>query len=315
MNTKTAPALESADTRSGRTDPYQLVTEAILKHLENGVVPWHRPWRRETGKPRNYETGRCYRGVNLLLLGVSGFASPFWLTYRQVQALGGTVRKGEHGSMVVNWGKFTPDSEDADDQAKRQNQRSRYYLRRYVVFNAVQTEGIKFEPVEAPALLPESARIASAEQIVADMPNRPVIMEGRRDSAFYKPSTDTVHMPAFGSFESAESYHLTLFHELIHATGHQSRLNRKTLTESDGFGGKVYSQEELVAEIGAACLGMEAGIVPDKHAQSAAYIQCWLEALRETDHRRWVVIAASQAARAVDFVLKNEAAEPQTTQV
>jgi antirestriction protein ArdC len=171
------------------------------------------------------------------------------------------------------------------------------------VFNSLQTEGIKFPTVEKQPLLIEPRRIKIAEEIVATMPQPPVIMEGQRNMAFYKPSTDTVFMPAFGSFASAEDYHLTLFHELIHATGHESRLNRKTLIETDGFGGKVYSQEELVAEMGAAFLGLEADIVQDNHLQAASYIQSWLDVLREPDHKRWLVIAANQAARASDFIL------------
>ena len=118
-----------------------------------------------------------------------------------------------------------------------------------------------------------------------------------------------VNMPAFSRFESAEGYYSTLFHELVHSTGHASRLNRESLTKHDEFGGPVYSQEELVAEMGAAFLGLEADIVRDQHEQSAAYLNGWLGVLRAQDHKRWMVQAASQAAKAADFILNRQREE------
>jgi len=110
-------------------------------------------------------------------------------------------------------------------------------------------------------------------------------------------------MPGMKSFESSEAFYLTLYHEIVHASGHPSRLNRKTVVENDGFGGALYSQEELVAEMGAAFLGAEADIVRDDHEQSAAYLRGWLDALKDKDHKRWIVKAANQAAKATDFIL------------
>lgn len=302
--TRTAPAPTSATAQSKeRVDPYQLVTDTILKHLEEGVVPWRRPWSRETGKPRNFHTGKPYRGVNLLLLGLQKFASPFWLTFQQVKTLGGSILKGERGSTVVKWGRFNPKENEQTAPNGSGAKKPRFYLKEYVVFNAAQTDGIQFPSVAPAAPMPKSKSVEIAEHMVVNMPQPPVIMQGQRDLAAYKPSTDTVFMPLDSAFASMEDYHLTLFHELVHATGHESRLNRKTLVEHDGFGGKVYSQEELVAEMGAAYLGLEADIVQDNHLNAAAYIQSWLDVLREPDHKRWLVIAASQAAKAADFVL------------
>jgi len=135
------------------------------------------------------------------------------------------------------------------------------------------------------------------------MAKPPVIKEGRTTQASYRPATDTIQMPAFKRFKTAEDYHLTLFHELIHATGHVSRLNRKGVIEREAFKEKEYSQEELIAEIGAAFLAMEADTVRDQHEQSAAYVKSWLEVLGDPDHRRWIVLSANQAGRAVDFIL------------
>ncbi len=284
-----------------RIDPYQAVTDLILEHLERGVVPWRCPWQREVGIPRNFHTGKTYNGINVLLLGLRHMPSPYWLTFRQAQERGGHVRKGEHGAHVIKVGESkssSPDEVEATDEPRRK----RLFLREYTVFNAVQIEGIDFPPVNPIPQLPASERIEAAEQIVAEMSNPPSIHEGASTMACYRLQTDTVQMPPFGSFESAEAYYLTLFHELIHATGHPDRLNRESLLKHDGFGGKVYSQEELVAEMGAAFLGMETHIVSDAHEQSASYLQSWLDVLRVKEHKRWIIQAAAQATKAANYI-------------
>jgi len=291
-------------TAESRIDPYQAVTNLIIEHLERGVVPWRCPWQREVGIPRNFHTGKTYNGINVLLLGMRHMASPYWLTYRQAQELGGHVRRGEHGSHIIKAGESKASSSDettSEDAEPRQ--RRRVFLREYTVFNAVQIEGIDFPSANPIPQLPERERIQAAEQVVAEMPLPPVIQEGKSTAACYRLAMDTVQMPAFTSFESAEAYHLTLFHELVHATGHPKRLNRESLIKHDGFGGKVYSFEELVAEMGAAFLGIETHIVSDAHKQSAAYLQSWLNVLRVKDHKRWIVQAASQAGKAAAFIM------------
>lgn len=292
-------------TAESRIDPYQSVTNLIVEHLERGVVPWRCPWQREVGIPRNFHTGKTYNGINVLLLGLRHLPSPYWLTFRQAQERGGHVRKGERGSHVIKVGesKSSSSSQDEGSDDPAQPHRKRLFLREYTVFNATQIEGIDFPPVNSIPHLPVSERIEAAEQIVAEMRNPPSIHEGVRTMACYRLHTDTVQMPSFGSFDSAEAYYLTLFHELIHATGHPDRLNRESLIKHDGFGGKVYSQEELVAEMGAAFLGMETHIVSDSHEQSAAYLQSWLDVLRVKEHKRWIILAASQASKAASFIL------------
>ena len=289
--------------QSQRRDPWQLVTGLILHHLENGVVPWRCPWNRAVGRPRNFHTGKPYQGVNLLLLGCRSFASPYWLTIHQANQLGGRVRKGEHGSIVVKYGRYQRQVED--EGAEPGETKAAFFLKEYTVFNATQIDGVNFPEAATAPQLPEPKRIEVAEQIVAAMPSRPEIAEGKKTRACYSPAKDRIEMPAFNRFENAEGYYQTLFHELIHATGHSSRLNRDTLMKGDGFGGKEYSKEELVAEMGAAFLGMEADIVLDQHEQSAAYLRGWLDALREPDHVRWLVQAGNQATKAAQFVLGN----------
>ena len=296
--------------RTARTDPYQLVTDIILQNLETGLVPWRCPWNRTTGRPRNFHTGREYQGVNVLLLGILHYDSPWWMTFRQAQERGGSVRKGEHGACVMKWGRHERAVKNGDGSEEK---KTTFFLRNYCVFNARQIDGLAFPQPELPKQLDASQRIARAEGIAKQMPQPPNIQEGRTTQASYRQSTDTVKMPEFARFSSAEDYYLTLYHELVHATGHASRLNRKGVTESDSFGGKVYSQEELVAEMGAAFLGTEAGIDRDRHEQSAAYLKGWLETLREEDNRRWIVQAATQAGRAADFILCRPPAQPEPT--
>jgi antirestriction protein ArdC len=285
---------------TARNDPYQIVTDTILAHLARGVIPWHCPWNRTTGRPRNFHSSREYQGINVLLLGLQQFASPWWMTFRQVQEHGGKIRKGEHGMAIMKWGRHEKTLKNGDGTEEK---KSTFFLRSYTVFNAVQIEGVAFPETQTWPQLDSSQRIARAEQIVKKMPQPPVIKEGRTTQASYRPPTDTIQMPTFSRFKCAEDYHLTLFHELIHSTGHRSRLNRKGVTERDGFKAKEYSQEELIAEMGAAFLAMEADIVRDEHEQSAAYVQRWLEALGEPEHRRWLVLGANQAGRAADFIL------------
>lgn len=285
-------------------DPYKLVTDTIIAQLEKGVVPWRCPWQRNIGMPRNFQTGQEYRGVNVILLGLHRFASPYWMTWNQIKQRGGSVKKGEHGSLVVKYGKFKRKTENEEGMEKK---KSRSYIKGYKVFNAVQIDGIEFPPVTGFPKTKGKERIAAAERIVGATPFPPHIREGSHDQAYYRLATDTVDMPSKASFEKVEDFYATLFHELVHATGHPSRLNRKSLLESENIGGEIYSQEELVAEIGAAFLVTEADIVRDEHEQSAAYLKSWLDVLKDEDHKRWIVKAANLAAKAADFILNRMA--------
>jgi antirestriction protein ArdC len=282
-----------------RRDPYQAVTDMILEHLEKGTVPWRCPWSREVGRPSNFHTGKPYRGINSLLLGWRHCGSPWWMTYRQALERGGHVRKGERGATVVKYGTFDAEQPAEEESAKRK----RGYLRSFTVFNATQIEGIAFPATDLQKPLASHERVERAEAIVRGMPNPPAIFEKDFALAFYSPARDIVTMPLLGRFESAEAYYATLFHELSHASGHASRLNRESLLKHDEFGGPEYSREELVAEMGAAFLGMEADIVLDRHEQSAAYLTGWLTVLKAKENRRWIVTAAGLAAKAADYIL------------
>jgi antirestriction protein ArdC len=268
---------------------YQIITGEILKQLEAGVAPWHKPWATEL--PKNLVSGRAYRGINVFLLASQGYGSPYWLTYKQATERGGHVRRGEHGSKVVFWKFDKYQTEDADGQTV---ERTSAILRYYTVFNAEQCEGV---PAPAPARIVNP--IGECERIVAGMPNPPAV--GQSDKAWYRPATDTVGMPARTTFESAEAYYSTLFHELTHSTGHPKRIGREEIERLNTFGSESYSKEELVAEMGAAMLAGVAGIERRTLANSAAYLKSWVDVLKSDS--RMVVFAASQAQKAADYIL------------
>jgi antirestriction protein ArdC len=279
--------------------PYEVVTESIIKQLESGVAPWRKPWRTEM--PANLASKKEYRGINVFLLASLGYGSRYWLTYRQAQTLGGSVRKGEHGSKVVFW-KMDEYRKEDKETGETENRKS-ILLRYYTVFNLEQCEGIKSpEPTRVIAPLEQ------CETIVNSMPNPPGFEQDSR--AFYRPSTDTVGAPARSAFDSVEEFYSTLFHELTHSTGHPSRVGREGIMEHNPFGSEDYSKEELVAEMGAAMLCGVAGIQSRTLNNSASYLQSWINKLRSDS--RLIVSAASQAQKAADYILGKTAAEADT---
>jgi antirestriction protein ArdC len=238
--------------------------------------------------------------VNVFLLHAMMYESPCWLTFNQAKELGGHIKQGEKASPVVFW-KWL----EVADADKPTGKKTVPFLRYYWVFNVAQCEGIPQDKI--PALngsKREHTAIAEAEQIVAGMSKRPEI-QNKWPRAFYSPDGDFVGMPQPELFRSGEDYYSVLFHELTHATGHESRLNRKGVSGSDGlwsaFGSTPYASEELVAEMGAAFLCGQSGIVERTIDNSAAYVQAWLQRLK--DDRRLVVHAAAQAQKAADFIL------------
>jgi antirestriction protein ArdC len=282
-------------------DVYTIVTDRIMAALERGTVPWHRPWSGQANAPRNFVTTRGYRGVNVFILSATassaGYSSPFWATFNQIRGLGGHVKRGERGTPVVFWkvNERQTETEDGGEDVERYA-----VLRYYVVFNVKQCEGLRVPVLSGRTVEP----IGECERIVAGMPNPPAIHHGG-NQAFYRPSTDSVTVPAREAFETAESFYSVLLHELTHATGHPKRLNRSGIANLEAFGSHAYSREELVAEMGAAFLCGHAGIAQRTVDQSASYIATWLRVL--ANDRRMVVMAAGQAQKAADYILNVQA--------
>jgi antirestriction protein ArdC len=275
---------------------YDIITERILKKLEEGTVPWRKPWQGgDAGIPRNVQTGYPYRGINVFLLAAAGYASPYWLTFRQAKRRGGNVRKGEHGTPVIFWKRRDP--EDGDDSGE--DQRAVPVLRYYLAFNIEQCDGVSI-PVTSLAPQRAFSPLARCEEILERMPDAPRIEHGRTHAA-YLPARDTVILPARSAFESEAAYYATLFHELAHATGHARRLARPAVMDTASFGSHAYSKEELIAEMGAAFLCGHAGIEAATLESAASYIDGWIRILRGDG--RLVIQAATHAQRAADFIL------------
>lgn len=272
------------------TKTYDRITERIIALMEQGTVPWHKPWSIQTGLPRNLVTQKPYRGINTFLLMSMGYESPNWLTFRQAVQLGGSVKKGEKSCPVVFWKPLQVTDEESDETRKIP------FLRLYHVFNVAQCEGLK----NVPTADGSAFAVTEAAEIVANMPERPAIKHGMT-AAYYSPPADTVGMPDARRFKTEEAYHASLFHELVHSTGHEKRLKRQSIMERNGFGSDPYCKEELVAELGSAFLCGQAGIVERTIDSSAAYIENWLERLK--DDKTLVVYAAAQAQKAADFIL------------
>jgi antirestriction protein ArdC len=280
---------------------YEIITDRIIKQLESGAAPWHKPWqtRGQGGLPRNLITGHEYRGINVWVLLSSGHSSPYWLTFRQTKELDGHVRHGESGLPIVYWQFGRREVQDGVEVIEKRSVLCRYYT----VFNSEQCEGLRLQPLQPVEDQPQVDPIQSCEQVVSDWQTKPAIRHGG-DKACYSKNLDYVQMPDRSSFEGAEEYYSTLFHELTHSTGHPERLNRQTLTEFERFGDANYSREELVAEMGAAFLAGYCGIENRTINNSTAYLASWLKALQ--DDSRLVLVAAGQAQRAADLILGHQ---------
>ena len=269
-------------------DLYKEITERIMNQMKNGVIPWHKPWI--SGKAISRTTGKPYSLLNQMMLGKPGE----YLTFKQCQQEGGKVKKGEKAQMVVFWKWMTVEDEETKEEKEVP------FLRYYNVFHIDQCEGLrpKYE-----ITLPGTAEPdAAANEIIYDyLSHSGVVMRHESgDRAYYQPTTDTVVIPDRKQFAETAEFYSTIFHELTHSTGHESRLNR--LEKTAFFGTESYSKEELIAEIGAATLvnycGMETS---SSFRNSTAYIQNWLSVLK--NDKRFIVSAAGKAEKAINLIL------------
>jgi antirestriction protein ArdC len=268
---------------------YETILASVIKEMENGNVPWRKPWF--SSRPYNMVGKNQYRGINSLWLSIQQYDDPRWLTFNQAKNLGGNIKAGEHGTPVIFW-KILEKSETQPDGTDKIVKIP--LLRSSTVFNIVQCEKI-----DAPVLGIEPTPIPIIQQMLQDL-GWPATTWGS-SHACYNPTSDSIDLPAHSSFVSDESYYATYFHELIHATGHSSRLDRFESIDQFVFSSSSYSQEELVAELGSSFLCAEYAIDQSTIQNSASYLRTWLSRLN--DEKMLLMHAAAQAEKAVDLIL------------
>jgi antirestriction protein ArdC len=276
-------------------DVCQIVVNKIIEKLEQGVIPWRQPWT--AGFPRNYITKRAYSGINVILLGMLEYTHPYFLTWNQVTKLKAKVKFGEKPHIVVYYKSYDAKEEKFDEETgEAYNEKvKKYMLRYYSLYNIEQTT----------LPLPETKEvnpIELCEDVVNNMYNEPEIVH-KYLRAYYSPARDLVNIPEISNFHNSELYYGTLFHELIHSTGHKSRLNRSTITEAHAFGDALYSEEELIAELGAAFLSAHAGISNKTLDDSSSYINGWLNVIKKKPD--FIFKCSTKAKRAAEFILNN----------
>ena len=285
--------------KKAKIDVYQQLTDKIVSKLEQGEIPWKKPWKSvQFGYPQNFISKKVYRGCNFFYTMFEDRATPYWLTYKQAKELGGQVRKGEHGIPIIYFNIFD----------KEVNGETKFFpiIKKSTIFNLEQIEGIvnpfeeekkkfqeenlfDFNPIDRCEEL-----LASFEDKVAPYSHD----NGQR--AFYRPGADTITMPDKNYFFKPEGYYGVLFHEMAHSTGHTSRLDRDGIIGHHKKGSKGYAREELVAELTSAFLCSKAGIDNETVDNSAGYIQSWLGALK--NDKMIVYDAMKDAFKAIEYL-------------
>jgi antirestriction protein ArdC len=288
--------------RTERQSLYGELTATIIAELEAGRLPWAQPWdasRCPCTMPHNAVSGRGYSGINILILwgaGIDhGYGSQRWLTYRQAEQAGGHVRRGEKGTTVCYADRFTP--RDEQDKARDEDREARTvaFLKRFVVFNVDQCEGLPEALASVPGLTDPVLAIEAADRIIGN--TRADFRIGGGE-AFYAPGGDFVAVPPQAAFHEPVNWYRTALHELGHWSGHRSRLNRD---QSGAFGSGAYAREELVAEMASAFTCASLGIEPT--VRHSDYIGSWLAVLREDE--KAIFRAASAASKAAEFLLSH----------
>ena len=274
---------------------YDVINARIIELLEQGQLPpWKKSWNAQANYPKNLISKKPYKGLNVFMLASQGLDSPWWLTFKQCVSLNGRIIKGSKSTPIVYWNWVDRKDSDPGDAVNGKVP----LLRFYSVFHISQTEGITHPPLEETHNIFDP--IQKAEEIVSNMPmNIDIRYGGNR--AYYSPSLDYIQLPQLHTFDSPEEAACCKLHEIVHASGHSSRLARKSIMEPSYFGSHEYSKEELVAEMGAAFLCGHCNIEQKTLENSVSYLSGWLRALK--NDRTLLVHAAAQAQKAADYIL------------
>lgn len=288
-----------------QNDIYTMITNRVIAELEKGIIPWEKPWIAPKGLTGAFNriTKKPYSLLNQLFLGEPGE----YATLKQWNELGGKIRKGEKGHYVVFWKPYFKEEEMTDKETGETVKRKAHHfcLRYYTVFHIDQVDGVEPLKIEGDEPEDKNAPIKKAENIMKGYTTHEKIKisRGRSDSAYYSPAHDKIVLPALKYFKNSEAFYDTAFHEMVHSTGHKTRLNRFADEKTAAFGKEEYSKEELVAEIGSAALANYAGTATeDTERNNTAYIQGWLKPLK--NDVKFIVNAAGKAEKAVDYILE-----------
>lgn len=293
--------------KGARRDIAAEITALILTKLEQGVMPWVRPWNATQGGGRPLRhCGTAYTGINTLFLwamgDAMGYSSRSWMTYRQAEALGGQVRKGETSSLSVYYSQFSRTEQDR--VTGEDHTRAIRFLKAYNVFNADQIDGLPahYYPVLAPSEdRPESAHRGAIDAFFATLP---IDVQHGGNAAFFSPAGDYIQMPPREAFHSDDHYASTLGHEAVHWSGGKTRLER---TFGARFGDKAYAFEELVASIGQCLICADLGLPGELHDNHASYISHWLDILKGDSFA--IIHAAAKAEQAFSYLKAFSGAE------
>lgn len=275
-------------------DVYSIVTERIIKQLEQGYIPWKKPWVNCMDGTFNRISRKPYSLMNQLLLNHDGE----YATYKQWEQIGGTIKRGEKSEIVVFWKmqEVAEKTETGETQV-----RNIPLLRYYNVFHISQVDNVL--PLQ-PGKRFDTEPIEESEKVLRGYAEREHIKLniGDGNRAFYRPFDDSITLPSLSQFEKAEEFYSTAFHECGHSTMKKSRCDREAENKGSYFGNEGYSKEELVAEITSSAivhsLGME---TEDTFKNNCAYVQNWLSVLK--NDKKFIVSATGKAEKAVKYIL------------
>ena len=302
---KAKPKFKQSETEVGVVEKikskHELIADKIIESLESNLIPWKKPWT--SFNPRNLTTQKEYRGINHILLSMVPTKYPFFVTFNQVKEIGGTILKGSKSAPVFFYSPIKKIDENYKNEDESQlSVKSYWFMKQYSVFTLEQVDNVDLN-MFIPDELYDFKPVMQAENLINAFLQDQLIQVKPAQKAAYSPSLDYIVMPQNNQFHSVDGYYSTMFHEMIHSTGHEKRLKRAGFdTTYHRFGSKGYAFEELVAEFGAAMLANYCGVDTSlESGQNAAYINSWLKVIK--DDPTICYKAASQAQKAVDFIL------------
>jgi antirestriction protein ArdC len=270
------------------------ITDIFIKSLKEDNIPWIKPWSGGTDLAQNGISRKPYNGLNELILNCAPYSSPYYFTFNQAKSLSFKIKKGEKSWPITYWKFFKSKDENGKEKTIPM-------LKAFRVFNLEQLDTSKNPKALEKYTISECEKvefcpIEEAENLLLEIwPRCAKIEHSVQNRAYYSPSRDIISMPLKEIFNSSEEYYSTLFHEIIHSTGHQTRVNRKEVTDPNSFGSHDYSKEELVAEIGSCFLLNDCGITKTIENQKA-YVKSWIKTLK--NNPKYILEASSKAKKA-----------------